>query len=228
MTTENVLPALEVGDWVRFAHSKKVVIGEVTEVVPAAAEVGPLVKLLPDHKAVGKIEGKRSELSYLVMVDGKTPKVYWPERVEKTERPAASESEEPDAPKEEKTERRKKNTETPKVTEAERKRMGSDAANLLDKVHDLAAMTSTENWGRLFRHINNKIQKAKEGLLEAEKPNDVRKLQAEVRVLREFLDAVGDPVREFGVFVAGSPIFAGKTRASWNENLGQVVLSEVG
>lgn len=217
-------------EWVTWMSNGKEKVGEIIVVVPADTDVEPFLKDIGvPHTGVNKVAGQRSKESYLVSVsqgDGKKPVLYWPppNLLRSAERP----HQEP-TPAEPTLGVGKAIPSEPKIPAAEKQRALTDYEKQLQRVLALKSMTDCEEWQRVHRWVKTQIQKHASEILDAEKSREVVQHQEGVKILRDILETVKSPVAEFQAFCNGMNLFASqfRTRATWNDDLGIVQLTEV-
>jgi len=136
---------------------------------------------------------------------------------------------EPQGPKTEEQERKAREEANRKEIERQKREKAlMDYDDRLDRVIKTKEMTDTSAWQAFYAVGQKIIAQASKDILNAEKPREVVQCQERVKVAREFFATVKQTVDDLNTFCHEMPLFARdfKTRASWNEGLGRIEISE--
>lgn len=111
-----------------------------------------------------------------------------------------------------------------KATAAEKKKALSDYEKHLKAVKDLKEMTDTASWREFHSRIQKQLAQHGRDVLDAEKTRDIIRHQEGVKILKEIIAEVCEPVTKLQGYVRDMPLFAKdfKDLAEWNTALGQV------
>lgn len=128
-------------------------------------------------------------------------------------------------------EQQRKDREEANRKEAERQKREKalmDYDDRLYRVIKAKQMTDTPAWQAFYAYGQKIIAQASKDILNAEKPREVVQCQEKVKVVREFFANVKQSVDDLNTFCHEMPLFARdfKTRASRNEGLGRIEISE--
>jgi len=105
----------------------------------------------------------------------------------------------------------------------------TDYEGYLNDVLSLKTMTDTEAWRSFYSVLRRMETQHGRDVLNAEKAREIVRHQEGVKLIREIIKRVQQPVDNLSNFCNSAPLFASlfDVRAAWNEALGTVELSRV-
>ena len=118
-------------------------------------------------------------------------------------------------------EKRRKDTER-------KQRAVADYQSQVVGIRDLAAMTASVNWSRVYRALQESQREHRDALVTCE-GKDVKGHQEAIKAITTLVDEVKRPVDDLTAYINAMPLFAAhmRERAEWNEALGRVEIRMV-
>lgn len=115
------------------------------------------------------------------------------------------------------------------VEENKKKVARKDYEDHLESVNELKEMTDTKAWQKFYANLQRAIAKAGRSVLDAEKTRDIIKFQESVKIIRQIIAKVKEPVNEMNTFCTAAPLFVQQfpVRAGFNDATGKVELSGI-
>ncbi len=106
----------------------------------------------------------------------------------------------------------------------EKKVISKDYDDRMKDVEELQTMTKTKAWQKFHANLRRAIDKAGKSVLDAEKTRDIIKFQESVKIIRQILAKVREPVDELNSFCNAHPLFVSQfpVRAAYNNATGTV------
>jgi hypothetical protein len=113
--------------------------------------------------------------------------------------------------------------------EAKEAQARTDYEGYLDDVLALKKMTDTAAWRAFYSVLRRMETQHGRDVLNAEKAREIVRHQEGVKLVREIVKRVQQPVENLSNFCNSAPLFASlfDVRAAWNEAIGIVELSQV-
>jgi len=126
-----------------------------------------------------------------------------------------------------KEEQERQDAKAAEAEEQKEKVIKKDYADHLHEVEELKAMTETKAWQKFYANLRRAITKAGKDILDAEKTREIIRYQESVKIIRQILVKVREPVDEMNTFCNAHPLFVAEfpVRPEWNEATGTVELS---